>query len=134
MKAMNHEMVSNRPTIYTKNALRTSGDLENKIVNFKLNGNFYNLILKIKNIESNNYRVFLEKSRLMIVVAVNHYLSRPLHMHNFLDNSADQFHYEVMRQVQVWLPADNFYLLRHFLDVEEGNLKIILKDSRLSFN
>ena len=134
MKALNNEMVAYHPKIYTKRAIHTSGDIENKIVNFKLNGNFYNLIINIKNIESNNYRVFLEKSRLMIVVAVNHLYAKPTHIHNLESISTSQLSYEVMRHVEVWLPADNFYLLRHFLDVEEGNLKIILKDTRLSFN
>ena len=135
MKAMNQEVVSNRPKIYSVNSLKTTGDLESKIVNFKLYGNFYNLILNIKNIESNNYRIFIEKSRLSIIIAENHFFVKPPHLHN-IDGSSEnnQFSYEVMRHVEVLLPADNFYLLRHFLDVEEGNLKIILKDSRLSFN
>lgn len=134
MRTINQEMVSYHPTIYTKNSLHTTGDIENRIVSFKVNGNFYNLIINIKYLESNNYKIFLENSKLMIVVAVNHSLAKPWHLHNMQENLAEQYHYDIMRHVQVWLPADNFYLLRHFLDLEEGNLKIILKDSKLSFN
>ena len=96
------------------------------LVNFRKTDKHYILQLRVTKIESDNYRLFLNGSCLTLILSEPHEYSRPVHMHNLSWRVYNRQSDEVVKNMEIWLPGDNFYVIRHFAYPENQLLEIVL--------
>ncbi len=101
-------------------------DFDINMVDYNSDKHYLEISLSYLNLSNDNYRLFLNGHYLTLIVSEVKEAKRPLHLHNMDWNIYRQHNYEVMRSLDVWLPGDNFYLVRHFLVPGNKILKIVL--------
>ena len=110
----------NSPFIINRN------DMEIKLVDFQKINRTHLLQLELLNLKKDNYRIFLKGHYLSLIITETKIIPRPVHVHN-IDWNLDYNHgYDVMKSVDIWLPGDNFYLIKHYAIPEDQVLKIFL--------
>lgn len=128
LEKLNHEIANklNTPFVIKRN------DNKVKINDFQQDKDHYILELGALNLKSDNYRIFLKGHYLTLIVSEIREISKPLHVHNMTWHLYKQQAYEVMKSIDIWLPGNNFYLVRHFVLPEDQTLKIILGTSLMN--
>ncbi len=106
--------------------VKNNDNLKVELINFKKSEKHYILQVGIINLESDNYRLFLKGSCLSVILSEPREFSRPVHMHNINWKVYSRQSYEVLKHVDIWLPGDNFYLIRHFAYPSDQLLEVIL--------
>ena len=101
-------------------------DPDIKIKDFQKIHNNYILQLCVANISKDNYRIFINGFYLTLILSEPKEITRPIHVHNMNWSIYSRKSYDLMRNIDIWLPGDNFYLIRHYSVPEEELLKIIL--------
>lgn len=104
----------------------TPNNLDIKIIGHEKINNRYLITVQTIPIEDDGYRVFLNGRYLSIIISQVHEISRPLYTRNINLNSFDKRNYEVFRSVEIMLPGNNFYLVRHYLLPGNQIMKILL--------
>ena len=103
-----------------------------KLVNYVESNNVHMIQLGLENINSDNYRIYLKGQYLTLIISEMKEISKPLYIKNVdLDFYYHQG-YEVMKSVDIWLPGNNFYLIKHYAVPEEQILKIFLGKSHFN--
>lgn len=97
-----------------------------KLIDFKKYQEYYMLQLNVKNIDVKNYRLFIKGRCLSVVVSEIHRYPKPAYVHDFSWSNFDRESYEVFKSVDVWLPGENFYLIRHFVYPYDELLELML--------
>ena len=97
-----------------------------RLINFKQYPEYYMLKLNVKNIDVKNYRLFIKGRCLTVVVSEIHQYSKPTYVHNFSWTNFNREFYEVFKSVDIWLPGENFYLIRHFVYPYDELLELML--------
>lgn len=101
-------------------------DTDIKIIDFQKMHKNYLLQLGVSNISKDNYRIFIKGFYLTLILSEPKEINRPIRVHNMNWSIYSQRSYELMRNIDIWLPGDNFYLIKHYSVPEEELLKIIL--------
>lgn len=113
-------MGSKVPFIIKKN------DFDIKMVDYHHNDQYSEISLGYLNLTDDNYRLFVNGQYLTLIVSEVKEAKRPMHLHNIGWNIYRNHNYEVMKSIDLWLPGDNFYLVRHYLVPKDQILKIVL--------
>lgn len=79
-----------------------------------------------------SYRIFLNDQVLSLIISEVKEVTKPYHVHNIDWDEVNTNGYEVMKNVDFWLPGGNFYLLRHFFVPRNKMLHIYL--GKLHYN
>lgn len=119
---------------YTANAPKTihypyidpDGELKIELIKFNNSANNYILQLGISNLEKDNYRLCLNGSCLSVILSEPFEYSRPLHIHNISWKFFNPQSFDLIRQGDILLPGDNFYMICHFAYPEDNVLEVIL--------
>jgi hypothetical protein len=129
MKALINErrtQVSNIPFLLKKNETKI------RVIDFKKVHNNYLLQLAIPNVSEDNYRLFIKGFYLTLIISEQKEVNRPVHIHNMTWDFYKNSNYELMRNIDIWLPGDNFYLIKHYSVPEDQLLNIFL--GKMHFN
>jgi hypothetical protein len=110
----------NSPFIIKRN------EIDIKLIDFQKMNRTHLLQLEIKNLQKDNYRVFLKEHYLTLIITETKAIPKPIHVHNIDWNLVYNHDYDVMKNVDIWLPGDNFYLIKHYSIPEDRVLKIFL--------
>jgi hypothetical protein len=110
----------NVPFIIKKN------DVNAEMIDFKRVNQYYNIAIGNIILSNDSYRIFLNGHYLTLIISESKEAKRPLHLHNIEWNFYRQYKYEVMKNIDIWLPGDNFYLVKHYLVAESNVLNIVL--------
>lgn len=110
----------NSPFIINRN------DLEIKLVDFQKIRRTHLLQLELNNLKEDNYRLFLKGHYLTMIITEIRSISKPVYVHNMDWRLINNNEYEVMKSVDIWLPGNNFYLIKHYAIPEDQTLKIFL--------
>lgn len=102
------------------------GNLNVELINFRKLENHYALELEIRNIGTDNYRLFIKGACLSIILSEPRVYSKPLHVHNVNWRIYSQQSYDVLKHADIWLPGDNFYLIRHYAYPDDQLLEVIM--------
>ncbi len=97
-----------------------------KLISFKRSTDYFVLRLNVKNIDVKNYRLFIKGKCLTVVISEMHQYSKPTYIQNFSWYDFNKESYEILKSVDVWLPGDNFYMMRHFVYPYEELLELML--------
>ena len=97
-----------------------------KIIDFQRIHNNYLLQLCISNISKDNYRIFINGFYLTLILSEAKEIIRPVRVHNMNWSIYNRKSYELLKNIDIWLPGDNFFLIRHYTVPEKELLKIIL--------
>jgi hypothetical protein len=103
-----------------------NNNVDIKIIDFQKIHKYHVLELDILNLTEDNYRVFIKGNYLTVIVSEPKEIKRPVRVHNMNWNINSQANYEVMKNVDIWLPGNNFYLIKHYTVPESQLLTIIL--------
>jgi len=103
-----------------------NNDLKIEIVSFRRFERNYHLQLSVMHLESDNYQLFLKGTCLTFIISEPWVSARPLHMHNVNWKIYNHQTYEVLKHADIWLPGDNFYLIKHVAYPENQLLEVIL--------
>lgn len=109
-----------------------NNDIDIKLIKFQRKDRYHLLQLGITDIKEENYRIFLKSHYLTLIISTSREISKPIHVGNINWNLLEQQEYEVMKSVDIWLPGENYYMVKHYLIQEEQILNIFL--SRMSYN
>jgi hypothetical protein len=101
-------------------------DADIKIIDFQKIHNRHVLQLDVLNLTKDNYRVFIKGNYLTVIVSEPKEINRPVRIHNMNWSINSQANYEVMKNIDIWLPGNNFYLIQHYIVPESQVLTIIL--------
>jgi hypothetical protein len=107
-------------------------DLKIEIVDFQKSDKNYILQIGLTNLEKDNYRIFSKGAYLTLIISVSNEYSRPIHMHDVNWKLYERPTFETLKYADIWLPGDNFYLIRHIAYPEINLLKVIL--GKMNFN
>jgi hypothetical protein len=107
-------------------------NVEIKLMDFHKVNRYYVLLLNVMNLSDDNYRIFLKGHYLSLIISEPKEVSKPVHIHNMDWNLYNNQSYEILKSVDVWLPGDNFYLIKHYLLSEDQVLKVFL--GKMHFN
>lgn len=110
----------------------TNKNINAKMVDFKRENQIYTITLGNLTLSYDNYRLFLNGHYLTLIISESKEAKRPLHLKNVEWDLYRQYKYEVMRNIDVWLPGDNFYLIKHFFVPESRELNIVLEERLLN--
>jgi hypothetical protein len=77
-------------------------------------------------LKNDNYRLFLKGKYLTVVLIEEKNLARPIYVHNLNWEQYDYSGYELVKTVDIFLPGDNFYLIRHSYLSANQILNVIL--------
>jgi hypothetical protein len=88
----------------------------------------HHLVLQIAGscLKDDNYRLFLKGKYLTIVLIEEKLVARPIYVHNVNWEEYDHSGYEQVKTVDIFLPGDNFYLIRHSFLTNDQVLNVIL--------
>jgi hypothetical protein len=132
MKAIvktNRELIQNDRTPF----LIKKNDVDISIMDFhKIHKDHYLLILGIDNISEDNYRLFINGRYLTVILSESRELNRPVYVHHMNWGIFNTRNYEILKNVDIWLPGDNFYLIRHFSVPEDQVLKVFLGEMHMN--
>jgi hypothetical protein len=103
-----------------------NGDLKIEWIKFNNSGKHYILKMNISNLENDNYRLCLDGSRLSVIISEPLDYSRPIHLHNINWKMFTHQTFDLLKQADIWLPGDNFYLIRHLALPDDNILEVIL--------
>ena len=112
--------------IYRPRIVNNLNDVEIHMVKFLKAGDIFLMQLWVNNLVNNNYCVFLKEQYLTLVISEVKEVLKPVYMHNFNWRHTDHVFYEVMKSVEIWLPGDNFYLVKHYFVPDDKLLNIYL--------
>ena len=129
MKALITERTAQIPSIPF---LMKKKDTSIKVIDFQKIHKNYLLQLEMPNISDDNYRIFIKGYYLTLILSEQKEINRPVHIHNMKWDIYRQSNYELMRNIDIWLPGDNFYLIKHYTIPEKQLLKILL--GKMHFN
>jgi hypothetical protein len=101
-------------------------DAKIELKTFRKSNHLYLLQLELTSINGDSYRIFLSDSYLKLVLSEIRELIKPVYIHNLSQKEFDNVGYEVMKSVELWLPGDNFYLVKHFFIPKTKILNIYL--------
>lgn len=101
-------------------------DQEIKLMDVEKTKHGYFLQIKINKLEKDNYRLFVKGKYLTILLVELKEVSRPIHFHNLKLHNFEDTYYEVIKSYDLWLPGDNFYLVRHFYVPADQILHVFL--------
>ncbi len=110
----------NSPFIINRN------DLKIKLIKFQKINRYYLLQLNLTNLTSDNYRIFLKGHYLTLIISEPKEVTKPVHIHNMNWNLYSHQGYELMKSIDIWLPGDNFFLIKHYVVSEDQVLKVYL--------
>jgi hypothetical protein len=116
----------NTPFIVKKN------DMAVRLIGFQKMNQYHILQLGMVSLERDNYRIFLNGHYLTLIVSEHKEISRPVQIHNNQWGLLYHQDYEVMKNVDIWLPGDNFYLIKHYLMPGNEILKIFLGEMHMN--
>ncbi len=103
-------------------------DQEIRIISFRRsNHNRSILKLEVMHLNHDNYRIFLNGQRLSLIISESMEYTRPLHLHNIDWKFYNRQTYEVLRNVIIWLPEVNMYLVKYYIIPNSQILKVILE-------
>ncbi len=107
-------------------------DLNVNITGFSYNyvKNQYKLSIYSDLFFKDNYSVSLIDNRLMVVISEIKEYNKPSYIHNFNWNTANSQTYERIRSMDVILPGNDFYLIRHYVIPDRKMLHVILSTYR----
>jgi len=88
--------------------------------------NRYKLNIYSKLIFKDNYSLSLIDNKLFVVISEIKQLNKPSYLHNYNWKNSDINSYERIRSMDILLPGDDFYLIRHFVVPDKNTLSIIL--------
>jgi hypothetical protein len=77
-------------------------------------------------LKDNNYRLFIKGKYLTIVLIEEKLVARPIYVHNLNWQQSDYSGYEKVKTFDIFLPGDNFYLIRHSFLTKDHVLNVIL--------
>ena len=101
-------------------------DLEVSLVDFQKLNKIYMMTFNTMKLDDDSYRVFLKGHYLTLIISEPKVVSRPTYIHNMSWHSFAHSNYEVFKSVDVWLPGNNFYLIRHYLLPGNEVLRVLL--------
>jgi hypothetical protein len=103
-------------------------DQEIKIISYQMK-NHKKSILKIEagNLKDDSYRIFLNGQRLSLIISESIEYNRPLYLHHIDWKVYNRQTYEVLRNVIIWLPEVNMYLVKYYIIPNSQILKVILE-------
>lgn len=116
----------NGKKVFTPSIINNHNEAEIKLLDFQKKNQLYLLQLELKSIRIDNYRIFLKDRYLTLVVSEIRELEKPVYLHNMSWQEVDSEGYEVMKNIELWLPGDNFYLVKHFFVPASNLLNIYL--------
>lgn len=109
-----------------------SNDEKIKVIDFYRLSRYHILQISINDIENDNYRIFLKGRYITLIISELREISMPMHIHNMNWNFENYHSYEVMKHVDILLPGDDFYLVRHYAILKKQVLIIVL--GKINFN
>lgn len=77
-------------------------------------------------LKNDKYRLFLKGRYLTIVLIEEKKLARPIYVHNLNWQQYDYSGYDLVKNIDVFLPGDNFYLIRHSFMTADQILNVYL--------
>jgi hypothetical protein len=104
----------------------TNGDLKIELIKFNNSGKYHILQVGISNLEDDNYRLCLDGSCLSIIISEPLEYLRPIHVHNIDWKTFSPQSFDLIKQADIWLPGDNFYIIRHLSFPDDNVLEVIL--------
>jgi hypothetical protein len=107
-------------------------DLEIEMIDFQAFQQHYLLKLSALKLTDDNYRIFVNGHNLSLIFSEIKEIKRPIYTRNMTWNLNKQQNYEVMKSVDVWLPGNNFYLIKHYLVPEYQMLHVILGKTNIN--
>jgi hypothetical protein len=100
---------------------------EIKIISFRMNKHNRSILkLEVMPLKDDNYRIFLNGQRLSLIISESMEYQRPLHLHNIDWKVYNRQTYEVLRNVIIWLPEVNMYLVKYYIIPNSHIIKVIL--------
>ncbi len=98
-----------------------------KIISFRSYKNKRSILkLEVMPVRNDNYRIFLNGQRLSLIISDSIEYQRPLHLHNIDWKVYNRQTYEVLRNVIIWLPEVNMYLVKYYIIPNSQIIKVIL--------
>lgn len=75
---------------------------------------------------TDNYRILLQGSKLILIISELRPIEQPVYLHNIDRRSLSHDAYERIQSVSVNLPEASYYLIKHYVVPRENSLKIVL--------
>ena len=101
-------------------------DLDISLVDFQKMNKIYMMTFNTTKLDEDSYRVFLKGHYLTLIISEPKVISKPFYTHKINWHSFAHNSYEVFKTVDVWLPGNNFYLIRHYMMPGNQVLRILL--------
>jgi hypothetical protein len=103
-------------------------DQEIKIISYHMKNHKRSILkLEARNLKDDSYRVFLNGQRLSLIISESIEYNRPLYLHNIDWKVYNRQTYEVLKNVIIWLPEVNMYLLKYYKIPNSKIIKVILE-------
>jgi hypothetical protein len=100
---------------------------EIKILSFRSNHHKRSILkLEAVHLKDDNYRIFLNGQRLSIIISESVEYQKPFHMHNIDRKVFNRQTYEVLRNVVIWLPEIDMYLVKYYPIPNSRIIKVVL--------
>lgn len=106
--------------------LLNRSDLDVSLVDFQKLNKIFMITFNTMKLDDDSYRVFLKGHYLTLIISEPKVISKPTHIHNLNWHSFSHSNYEVFKSVDVWLPGNDFYLIRHYLLPGNQVLRVLL--------
>ena len=97
-----------------------------RLVGLKKVNNKLLLKLDINELASKNYHIHIFKHCLTIILTDKEYVTRPQKIYNLDRNLFSEKDSEEFKSIDIWLPADNFYIVKYNYNTEDNLLEIYL--------
>ncbi len=103
-------------------------DFEVNVTGFSYNylKNTYKLTLYSDLLYNDNYSISMIDNRLVVIISEIKEYNKPSYTHNIKWNYSDTQAYERIRSVDILMPGNDFYLIRHYVIPNKSLLQVIL--------
>ena len=111
--------------------LTKRNDFDVNLAGFSYNylKNQYKLSIYSQLIFKDNYSISLIDNKLIILISEAKEYNKPVYIHNYNWKNSGTETYERIRSLDILLPGDDFYIIRHYMIPEKSILNIILSTS-----
>ncbi len=108
--------------------IKKRDDFKVNVTGFSYNylRNTYKLTLYSDLLYSDNYSISIIDNRLVVIISEIKEYIKPSYVHNVNWNYSDTRLYERIRSIDVLMPGNDFYLIRHYVIPNKSLLHVIL--------